>query len=394
MTTSSTTTKSLELIAAKYEYAPSNTPRKTFKPTDKATKRFPSADAASKSPRKRSGSSSSDGLTVNVDGRSAASSGSDKLGVFVSRSTPNRSVRSSPSKKARLDGGKQRNDQQTGVGDGRGRGKAKRGYAPPEAYKHLNPLTDCLKPDLDVVFCGINPGRVSAERGHHFANPNNHFYKALHLSGFTPNRIPPEEDATLPDRFNIGLTDLVERPTSDVRKLPPLIHHFLSSFAEKSFSELSHLETELSQSEKVASVPTLLAKIVRFRPKIVAFVGLGIARVVEVEVHKMNGRSGGPAKGLKVKREPGLQSFKLVYPSSQADGDPAHPNDVSETLFYAMPSSSGAVSQYQLADKIAIMEDLKRTLEQIKNGSLDTRHCVSVAARKIPGLDAMLGAGH
>ncbi|KAJ8462730.1 hypothetical protein ONZ45_g17828 [Pleurotus djamor] len=372
MTTPST--KSLELIAAKYEYAPSNTRRKASKPTDNSTKRFSSADATSKSPRKRSGSSSSDGLAINVDGRSAASSGSDKLGVFVSRSAPNRSVSSSLSKKARLDGGKQRNDQQTGVGEGRGRGKAKRGYAPPEAYEHLRPLTDCLKLDLDVVFCGINPGRISAERGHHFANPNNHFYKVLHLSGFTPHRILPEEDATLPERFNIGLTDLVERPTSDVPCVPLQ-------------------ETELSQSEKASSVPTLLAKVAQFRPKIVAFVGLGIARIVEVEVHKMNKTSGGSAKGLKVKREPGLQSFKLVYPSSEANGDPLHPNDVSETLFYAMPSSSGAVSQYQLADKVAIMEDLKRTLEQVKDGSFDTRHCVSVGAKKIPGLDAMLDAG-
>ncbi|KAL0952939.1 hypothetical protein HGRIS_007152 [Hohenbuehelia grisea] len=92
----------------------------------------------------------------------------------------------------------------------------KRGYAPPEMYAHLSGLMDYLQPGLDVVFCGINPGYKSAQIGHHFGHHSNHFYRVLHESGFTDVRLPPEEDTTLPARFNIGMTNLVDRPTSDV----------------------------------------------------------------------------------------------------------------------------------------------------------------------------------
>ena len=33
------------------------------------------------------------------------------------------------------------------------------------------PLRDVIAPDLDVLFCGINPSLLSAARGHHFARP-------------------------------------------------------------------------------------------------------------------------------------------------------------------------------------------------------------------------------
>ena len=41
-------------------------------------------------------------------------------------------------------------------------------------------VPDVLGPGLDVVFCGINPGRVSAAAGAHFANPRNDFWRLLH----------------------------------------------------------------------------------------------------------------------------------------------------------------------------------------------------------------------
>ncbi|KAF8212105.1 hypothetical protein K438DRAFT_1751654 [Mycena galopus ATCC 62051] len=96
--------------------------------------------------------------------------------------------------------------------------KQKRSYAPPETYAHLRELQDNLKPDLDVVNFASSPGKKSAEIGHHYGNPGNHFWWCLHQSGFTDTQLSPTEDFTLPDRFSIGLTDLVDRPTTETLK--------------------------------------------------------------------------------------------------------------------------------------------------------------------------------
>ena len=54
-------------------------------------------------------------------------------------------------------------------------------------------VPDVLAPDLAVVFCGINPGRVSAAAAAHFANPRNDFWRLLHEAGFTPRLVAPAE---------------------------------------------------------------------------------------------------------------------------------------------------------------------------------------------------------
>ncbi|MGY1710496.1 G/U mismatch-specific DNA glycosylase [Geodermatophilus sp. SYSU D00758] len=82
------------------------------------------------------------------------------------------------------------------------------------------PLRDIVAPDLDVLFCGINPSLRSAEVGHHFARPGNRFWPALHLAGLTPRRLAPEEDAELP-RYGLGVTNLVARPTRTAAELTP-----------------------------------------------------------------------------------------------------------------------------------------------------------------------------
>lgn len=40
----------------------------------------------------------------------------------------------------------------------KGQGKKPRPFAGPEVYAHLKPVPDLLGQDLDIVFCGINPG--------------------------------------------------------------------------------------------------------------------------------------------------------------------------------------------------------------------------------------------
>ena len=82
----------------------------------------------------------------------------------------------------------------------------------------MKPLPDVRGPDLDVLFCGINPSLMSAERGHHFARPGNRFWPAIHLAGDTPRLFSPDEDRQLLEH-GLGITNVVARPTRTAAEL-------------------------------------------------------------------------------------------------------------------------------------------------------------------------------
>ena len=125
------------------------------------------------------------------------------------------------------------------------------GYAPPSKYAHLvNNLTDSLAPNLICVFIGVNPGIRTATTGHAYNHPSNLFWKLLHSSGCTPRRCRPEEDGDIPRLYQLGLTNIVTRPTKDA--------------------------SELSREEMDAGVAELEMKIARDRPESVAIVGKSI----------------------------------------------------------------------------------------------------------------------
>jgi TDG/mug DNA glycosylase family protein len=71
-------------------------------------------------------------------------------------------------------------------------------------------LPDYLRPGLDVVFVGFNPGDRSAQIGHYYAGRGNQFWNFLWQSGLTPERLQPEEDDRVVE-FGLGLTDVVKR---------------------------------------------------------------------------------------------------------------------------------------------------------------------------------------
>ncbi|MCO1654390.1 G/U mismatch-specific DNA glycosylase [Pseudonocardia humida] len=73
-------------------------------------------------------------------------------------------------------------------------------------------------PPLRVLFCGINPGLVSAATGHHFARPGNRFWPALHASGFTPRRLLPAEQGELA-ALGLGITSMAPRATARADEL-------------------------------------------------------------------------------------------------------------------------------------------------------------------------------
>lgn len=107
-------------------------------------------------------------------------------------------------------------------------------------------LEDILAERLAVVFCGINPGVMAAAQGHHFAGRGNRFWRTLHLAGFTPEQMRPEQDRTIL-QYQCGLTTVVERPTARA--------------------------DQLSQHEFIAAAAEFEGKIARHAPRFVAFLG-------------------------------------------------------------------------------------------------------------------------
>jgi TDG/mug DNA glycosylase family protein len=73
-------------------------------------------------------------------------------------------------------------------------------------------VPDVLAPGLRVLFCGINPGRVSAAAAAHFANPRNDFWRLIHAAGFTPRLLGPHEQFRLLE-YGLGVTNAVHRTT-------------------------------------------------------------------------------------------------------------------------------------------------------------------------------------
>lgn len=108
-------------------------------------------------------------------------------------------------------------------------------------------LTDVVAAELGVLFCGINPGLMSAATGHHFARPGNRFWPVLHLSGFTPRQLAPSEQSELLS-YGLGITNVVARATARADEL-----------SDEEFREGGRL---------------LVAKVERLKPRWLAVVGI------------------------------------------------------------------------------------------------------------------------
>lgn len=105
---------------------------------------------------------------------------------------------------------------------------------------------DILAPGLNVVFCGNNPALTAAADGHNFSSPTNRFWAVLHLAGFTDVRLAPSEERRLLT-YGCGITAVVTRPTSRA--------------------------ADVSAAEYRAARPVFEAKIRRYRPLVLAFLG-------------------------------------------------------------------------------------------------------------------------
>ena len=114
-------------------------------------------------------------------------------------------------------------------------------------------LRDRIAPGVRVLFVGINPGVRSAQTGHHFAGPSNRFWKLLRESKLVPEPITYEDDGRLTE-WELGITNLIARPTPGINDLRPV--------------------------EYVEGWNLLSRKIRRYRPSVVALVGVTLYRAI------------------------------------------------------------------------------------------------------------------
>src|SRR3954465_9555901 len=85
---------------------------------------------------------------------------------------------------------------------------------------HKKTVPDLIRPNLDVLFVGINPGLYTAAVGHHFARPGNRFWPAMHKGGFTPTLLSPFDSSRLLE-WNYGITNMCPRPNAMDHQLTP-----------------------------------------------------------------------------------------------------------------------------------------------------------------------------
>lgn len=110
-------------------------------------------------------------------------------------------------------------------------------------------VPDHLDHGLQIVFVGFNPSLRSAETGHHYANPRNRFWRILFRSGLTPRLYDPSEDAELL-KLGYGFTNIVARPTKGI--------------------------DDIRSAEYQSGRKVLADKLLKWRPRIVCFVGKGV----------------------------------------------------------------------------------------------------------------------
>jgi TDG/mug DNA glycosylase family protein len=129
--------------------------------------------------------------------------------------------------------------------------RSSQGSVPPD-YSTLR-LRDRIRPGVRVLFVGINPGVRSALTGHHFAGHSNRFWKLLYDAGLVPDPLTYRDDERLPE-FGYGLTNLVARPSPGI--------------------------ADLDAREFAAGARALRRKIQKYRPEIVALVGVTVYRAL------------------------------------------------------------------------------------------------------------------
>ncbi|MDP2056041.1 MAG: mismatch-specific DNA-glycosylase [Acidobacteriota bacterium] len=173
-------------------------------------------------------------------------------------------------------------------------------------FSEYPPLRDRIKPGVRVLFVGINPGVRSALSGHHFAGPSNRFWKLLFESRLVPERITFEDDDRLPG-FGYGITNIVPRATPSISTLAP--------------------------AEYVDGRLRLRRKVLRFKPPVIAMVGVTVFRAMF------------PERKDKVTLGP-------------------QPERIGDTEVFVLPNPSGRNANFTYAEMLAAFRALHRRVNR------------------------------
>ncbi len=165
------------------------------------------------------------------------------------------------------------------------------------------PVPDLVAPGLRLLLCGINPSLWSAAAGCHFGNPANRLWPTLHLAGLTPRRLHPSEGAELLS-LGIGVTNVV-------------------NFATARADELTAEQVRAGRARIEETVAT-------WRPRVVAFLGLGAYRTAFGTAKATVGRQ---------------------------------PERIGETVVWLLPNPSGLNAHYQLADLARVYGEVREFLD-------------------------------
>ena len=164
-------------------------------------------------------------------------------------------------------------------------------------------LPNVIAKNLRVLFCGINPGLYTAAVGHHFARPENRFWPALYKSGFTNRLLSPFDERELL-KAKLGITNVVSHATASA--------------------------SEVTKEDFVRGGRTLRRKVRRYRPRIVAILGIEAYR-------KAFGR--------------------LEVQIGEQD------ETIGEARLWVLPNPSGLNANYQLKDFTRLFRKLRKAAE-------------------------------
>lgn len=160
-------------------------------------------------------------------------------------------------------------------------------------------VPDIIAPNLQILFCGINPSLYSAVVGHHFARPGNRFWKTLHGAGFTDRLFHPSEDRDLL-RSGYGITNIADRATARADELDP--------------------------QELLVGHQQLTSKVQHFRPQVLAVLGISAYRTA---FHQPKATMGKQEKAI------------------------------GGAIVWVLPNPSGLNAHYQLADLQRVYRELQ-----------------------------------
>ena len=174
-------------------------------------------------------------------------------------------------------------------------------------------LKDRIRPGVRVLFVGINPGVRSAQTGHHFAGYSNRFWKLLWESGLLPEPVTFEHDGRLTE-FGFGITNLIARPSPGIDDLAP--------------------------SEYIEGWGVLERKIRRYRPRVVALVGVTLFRAIE------------PLIAADADRVPRITKARTLHLGLQSA-------TIHGAKVFVLPNPSGRNANFSYAEMLAAFRSLR-----------------------------------